>query len=108
MITVPLASLTTPQYIYVQYDVPLSPVVEGWGLAVGDAMMSDRRRSFGVIGGGSAGGVGGAEVQAAVFKSVVLHGVTTGHVFPKLLEFGGAQSSCNRVTKPLETYSNNL
>lgn len=68
-------------------------------MAVGDAVMSDGRRSFGVIGGGSGGGVGGAEVQAAVFMSVVLHGVTASHVFPKLLEFGGAESSCKRVTK---------
>lgn len=69
--------------------------------------MSDGRRRFGVVGGGSGGGVGGAEVQAAVFKSVVLHGVpaAAGHVFPKLLEFGGAQSSCKRVTK---TFRNSL
>lgn len=47
--------------------VPLSPVVEGRGLAVGDAVMGDGRRSFGVAGGGSGRVVGGAQVQAAVF-----------------------------------------
>lgn len=48
-------------------QVPLSPVVEGWGLAVGDAVMGDGRRCFGVAGGGSGRVVGGAQVQAAVF-----------------------------------------
>lgn len=57
--------------------------------------MGDRRRSFGGGGGGSGGRVGGAEVQAAVFQAIVLHGVAAGHVLPQLLELGGAQACCN-------------
>lgn len=79
--------------------VPLSPVVvKGWGLAIGHAVMSDGWRSFGVAGGGIRRVVGGAQVQAAVFHPIILHGVACSDILPKLLEFGGAQTSCNRVT----------
>lgn len=76
-------------------DVPLSAVVDGWGLAIGDGVMSDWGRSFGGSGGGSGGRIGGAEVQAAVFQAIILHGVAAGHVLPQLLELGGAQACCN-------------
>lgn len=76
-------------------EVPLSAGVDGWGLAVGDGVMGDWWRSFGGGGGGSGGRVGSAEVQAAVFQAIILHGVATGHVLPQLLELGGAQACCN-------------
>lgn len=63
-------------------EVPLSAGVDGRGLAVGDGVMGDWRRSFGGGGGGSGGRVGGAEVQAAVFQAIILHGVAAGHILP--------------------------
>lgn len=79
-------------------EVPLSAGVDGWRLAVGNGVMGDWRRSFGGGRGGSGGRVGGAEVQAAVFQAVILHGVTAGHVLPQLLELGRAQACCNTHT----------
>lgn len=81
--------------VFLCMEVPLSATVDGWGLAVGDGVMGDWRRSFGVGGGGSGGRVGGAEVQATVFQAIILHGVATGHVLPQLLELGRAQACCN-------------
>lgn len=84
--------------IYVCMVVPLSAGVDDWGLAVGDGVMGDWRRSFRGGGGGSGGRVGGAEVQAAVFHAIILHAVATGHVLPQLLELGRAQACCNTQT----------
>lgn len=80
-------------------EVPLSASVDDWGLAVGDRVMSDWRRSFGGGGGGSGGRVGGAEVQAAVFHAIIIHGMAAGHILPQLLELGRAQACCKTNIK---------